>query len=246
MAQISDDCIVIFYDLIPLILIYFIAKHRGFFIINNEFQGKISLWTPMNPFQKKVNCQVCKISHSRYLKCIKEIMNKKGEGEIIKKLNNEIDSWRKFPFLPVMIMKLREQLYKRFIVSTEFSTNQGNQGVNLFLSQFPILPNPNQRAPPSKKSADPLPSSATPIEVNQNTNMRETTLQGGSFKEKSVPSGSNQPKSLLNLVRKHFPKLWPHYLTWFVCQKPQQFLKKIWWIFLKILLLKLMLRGGLF
>ena len=36
-AQISDNCIVIFYDVIPLILTYIIAKYRGFFIINNEF-----------------------------------------------------------------------------------------------------------------------------------------------------------------------------------------------------------------
>ena len=42
-AQISDDCIVIFYDVIPLILTCIIAKHRGSFIINNEFQGRISL-----------------------------------------------------------------------------------------------------------------------------------------------------------------------------------------------------------
>ena len=42
-AQISNDCIVIFYNLIPLILICIIAKHRSSFIINNEFQGKISL-----------------------------------------------------------------------------------------------------------------------------------------------------------------------------------------------------------
>ena len=53
-AQISDDCIVIFYDIIPLILTHIIAKHRGSFIINNEFQGRISLWTPMSPFHEKV------------------------------------------------------------------------------------------------------------------------------------------------------------------------------------------------
>ena len=46
----------------------------------------------MSPFHKKVNCQVCEISHSRHLKCVKEIMNKEGEGGIIKKLNNEINS----------------------------------------------------------------------------------------------------------------------------------------------------------
>ena len=142
-AQISDDCIVIFYDVIPLILTCIIAKHRGSFIINNEFQDKISLWTPMSPFHEKVNCQVCEISHSRHLKCAKEIVDKEGEGGIIKKLNNETDSWRKFPFFPVTITKLREQSHKRFIIPTESSTNQGNQGTNLSLSQFPILPNPN-------------------------------------------------------------------------------------------------------
>ena len=42
-AQISDNCIVIFYDVIPLILTCIIAKYRSSFIINNEFQGKISL-----------------------------------------------------------------------------------------------------------------------------------------------------------------------------------------------------------
>ena len=36
-AQISDDCIVIFYDVIPLILTCIIAKYRSSFIINNEF-----------------------------------------------------------------------------------------------------------------------------------------------------------------------------------------------------------------
>ena len=36
-AQISDNCIVIFYNVISLILIHIIAKHRGSFIINNEF-----------------------------------------------------------------------------------------------------------------------------------------------------------------------------------------------------------------
>ena len=119
MAQISNDCIVIFYNLIPLILTCIIAKHRGSFIINNEFQGKISLWTPMSPFHKKVNCQVCEISHSRPLKCAKEIVDKEGKGRIIKKLNNKINSQRKFPFLPVMIMKLKEQSHKRFIVPME-------------------------------------------------------------------------------------------------------------------------------
>ena len=133
MAQISDDCIVIFYDVILLILIYIIAKHRSSLIINNKFQGKISLWTPISPFHKKVNCQVCEISHSRHLKSVKKIVDKKEKGGIIKKLNNEIDSWRKFPFLPVTIMKLREQLYKRFILPTESSTNQKNQGANLSL-----------------------------------------------------------------------------------------------------------------
>ena len=156
MAQINNNCIVIFYDVIPLILIRIIAKHRGSFIINNEFQGRISLWTPMSPFHEKVNCQVCEISHSRYLKCAKEIVDKEGEGGIIKKLNNETDSQRKSPSLPVTIMKLREQSHKRFIIPTESSTNQENQGTNLSLFQFPILPNPNQRAPPSMKSADPL------------------------------------------------------------------------------------------
>ena len=175
-AQISNDCIIIFYNVIPLILTYIIAKHRGSFIINNEFQGKISLWTPMNPFHKKVNCQVCEISHSRHLKCAKEIVDKEGEGGIIKKLNNETDSQRKFPFFPVMITKLKKQSHKRFIIPTKSSTNQGNQGTNLSLSQFPILPNFNQRAPPSMKSADPHLSSTTPMEVNQSTNVRETTL----------------------------------------------------------------------
>ena len=174
MAQISDDCIVIFYDVIPLILTRIIAKHRGSFIINNEFQGRISLWTPMSPFHEKVNCQVCEISHSRHLKCAKEIVDKEGEGGIIKKLNNETNSQRKSPFLPVTITKLREQSHKRFIIPTESSTNQENQGTNLSLSQFPILSNPNQRAPPSMKSADPRPPSTTPMEVDQSTNVRET------------------------------------------------------------------------
>ena len=120
-----------------------------------------------------------------------------GEGGIIKKLINETDSQRKFPFLPVTIMKLREQSHKRFIIPTESSTNQRNQGANLSLSQFPILPNPNQRAPPLKKSADPHLSSTTLMEVNQSTNVRETTHQEGSSKEKSTPSRSNQPKPLL-------------------------------------------------
>ena len=194
-AQISDNCIVIFYDVIPLILTCIIAKHRGSFIINNEFQGKISLWTSMSPFHEKVNCQVCEISHSRHLKCAKEIVDKEGEGGIIKKLNNETDSQRKFPSLPVTITKLREQLHKRFIIPTESSTNQGNQGTNLSLSQFPILPNPNQRAPPPMKSADPHPSSTTPMEIDQSTNMRETALREGSSREKSASSRSNQPKS---------------------------------------------------
>ena len=200
-AQISDDCIVIFYDVIPLILTCIIAKHRGSFIINNEFQGRISLWTPMSPFHKKVNCQVCEISHSKHLKCAKEIVDKEGEGGIIKKLNNETDSWRKFPSLPVMIMKLREQSHKRFIIPTESSTNQENQGTNLSLSQFPILPNSNQRAPPSMKSADPHPASTTLMEVDQSTNIRETTLQEGSSKEKSASSRSNQPKSSLKTTK---------------------------------------------
>ena len=195
MAQISDDCIVIFYDVIPLILTRIIAKHRGSFIINNEFQGRISLWTPMSPFHEKVNCQVCEISHSRHLKCAKEIVDKEGERGIIKKLNNETDSQRKSPSLPVTITKLREQSHKRFIIPTESSTNQENQGTNLSLSQFPILSNPNQRAPPSMKSADPRPPSTTPMEVDQSTNVRETALREGSSKEKSAPSRSNQPKS---------------------------------------------------
>ena len=69
---------------------------------------------------------MCEISHSRHLKCAKEIVDKEGEGGIIKKLNNEIDSQRKFPFFPVTITKLREQSHKRFIIPTESSTNQGN------------------------------------------------------------------------------------------------------------------------
>ena len=101
-------------------------------------------------------------------------MDKEGEGGIIKKLNNETDSQRKFPFLPVTIMKLKEQSHKRFIIPTESSTNQGNQGANLSLFQFPILPNPNQRASPSMKSADPHLLSTTLMEVDQRTNMRET------------------------------------------------------------------------
>ena len=133
----------------------------------------------MSPFHEKINCQVCEISHSRHLKCVKEIVDKEGEGGIIKKLNNEIDSWRKSSSLPVTITKLREQSHKRFIIPTESLTNQENQGTNLSLSQFPILPNPNQRAPPSMKSADPHPSSTTPMEVDQSTNMRETTLREG-------------------------------------------------------------------
>ena len=55
-AQSSNDCIIIFYDSIPLIPTHIITKHRGAFIINNEFQGKISLWTFIRPFHKKVNC----------------------------------------------------------------------------------------------------------------------------------------------------------------------------------------------
>ena len=117
----------------------------------------------MSPFHEKVNYQVCKISYSRYLKCVKKIVDKEEEGRIIKKLNNKTDSWRKFPSLLVMIMKLRKQSHKRFIVPSESSTNQRNQGANLSLFQFPILPNSNQRAPPLRKSADPLPSSATLI-----------------------------------------------------------------------------------
>ena len=85
----------------------------------------------MSPFHKKVNCQVCEISHSRHLKCAKKVVDKEGEGGIIKKLNNETDSQRKLPSCPVMITKLREQSYKRFIIPTESLTNQGNQGMNL-------------------------------------------------------------------------------------------------------------------
>ena len=103
-------------------------------------------------------------------------MDKEGEGGIIKKLNNKTDSWGKAHFISVTIIKLREQSHKRFIVSSESSTNQGNQSVNLFLSQFPILQNSNQSAPPSRKSADPLPSSTTLMEVDQSTNMKETAL----------------------------------------------------------------------
>ena len=77
----------------------------------------------MSTFHEKVNCQVCEISYLRHLKCVKEIMDKEGEGGIIKKLNNETDSWRKFPSFPVTIMKLREQSHKRFIIPTESSTN---------------------------------------------------------------------------------------------------------------------------
>ena len=65
--------------------------------------------------------------------------------------------------------------------------------MNLSLSQFPILSNPNQRAPPPMKSADPCPPSTTPMEVDQSTNMRETALREGSSKEKSASSRSNQP-----------------------------------------------------
>ena len=153
----------------------------------------------MSPFHKKVNCQVCEISHSRHLKCAKEIVDKEGEGGIIKKLNNETDSWRKFPSFPMTITKLKEQSHKRFIIPTESSTSQGNQGVNLSLSQFPILPNPNQRAPPSMKSADPCLSSTTLIEVNQSTNVRETTCQ--EVKEKSAPLRSNQLQPLLKTIK---------------------------------------------
>ena len=99
------------------------------------------------------------------------------------------------------ITKLKEQLYKRFIISIESSTSQGNQGANLSLSQFPILPNSNQRAPPSTKSADPHLSSTTLMEVNQSTNVRETALREGFSKEKSAPSRSNQPKSSLKTTK---------------------------------------------
>ena len=131
----------------------------------------------------------------------KEDCGQGGRGGIIKKLNNETDSQRKFHSFPVTITKLREQSHKRFIISTESLTNQGNQGTNLSLSQFPILPNPNQRAPPPMKSADPCPSSTTPMEVDQSTNVRETALQEGFSKEKSAPSRSNQPKSLLKTTK---------------------------------------------
>ena len=53
------------------------------------------------------------------------------------------------------------------------------------------------------KSADPRLSSTTPMEVDQSTNMRETTLREGSSKEKSAPSRSNQPKSLLKTTKLH-------------------------------------------
>ena len=46
----------------------------------------------MSLFHKKVNCQVCEISHSKHLKCTKEIVDKEGKGGIIKKLNNETNS----------------------------------------------------------------------------------------------------------------------------------------------------------
>ena len=128
-------------------------------------------------------------------------MDKEGEGGIIKKLNNETDSWRKSPSLPVTITKLREQSHKRFIIPTESLTNQENQGTNLSLSQFPILSNPNQRAPPSMKSADLRPSSTILMEVDQSTNVRETALREGSSKEKLAPSRSNQPKSSLKTTK---------------------------------------------
>ena len=130
----------------------------------------------MKLFHKKVNCQVYKISHSRHLKCAKEIVDKEGEGGIIKKLNNKTNSQGKACFIPVMITKLRKQSHKRFIVPSESSTNQGNQGANLSLFQFPILQNSNQSALPSRKSADPLPSSAILMEVDQSTNVKETAL----------------------------------------------------------------------
>ena len=150
----------------------------------------------MSPFHKKVNCQVCEISHLRHLKCVKEIVNKKGEERIIKKLNNETNSQKKFPFLPVTIIKLRKQSRKKFIVSTKSLTNQGNQGVNLSLSQFPILPNSNQKTLPSRKSTNPCFSFITLMEVNQSTNVRKTALQEGFSKEKSVTSRSNQLKGI--------------------------------------------------
>ena len=171
-------------------------------LLTMSFKVK-SLWTSMSPFHKKVNCQVCEISDSKHLKCAQEIMDKDEEGGIIKKLNNEMDSQRKFHSLLVTIMKLREQSHRRFIVPIESSTNQENQGTNLSLSQFSILPNPNQRAPPSRKSAGPLPSSATLMEIDQSTNVRETAIWGGSSKEKSVPAEINQPKSLLKTTKPH-------------------------------------------
>ena len=92
--------------------------------------------------------------------------------------------------------------HKRFIVPSEFPTNQGNQE-NLSLFQFPILQNSNQSASPLRKSADPLSSFATLMKVDQSTNIRETTLQGGSSKEKSTSSGSNHPKSLFKATKPH-------------------------------------------
>ena len=108
MVQISNDYIVIFYNLIFLILTCIIAKHRGFFIINNEFQDKIFLWIPRRPFYKKVNYQMCKISHSKHLKYAKKIVDKEGEEEIIKKLNNKTNFQGKAHSISVTIMKLKE------------------------------------------------------------------------------------------------------------------------------------------
>ena len=61
------------------------------------------------------------------------------------------------------------------------------------------------------KSTDPCLSSTTLMEVDQSTNMRETTLREGSSKEKSAPSRSNQPKSSLKTTkpRKESPSQTP-------------------------------------
>ena len=45
---------------------------------------------------------MCEISHSRHLKCAKEIVDKEGEGGIIKKLNNKTEFITKLQ-VPTMI-----------------------------------------------------------------------------------------------------------------------------------------------
>ena len=146
-----------------------------------------------------------------------------------------------------MIMKLREQSHKRFIVPSE---SQQTKEIKVQISLYPNFPfcqNPNRVHHPQGRLLILFPQ-LQPWWRWIKVQKWEATLWGGSFKEKSTLSRINHPKSSLKATNPYrempFQTLATSSCLISASETPT-ILKKIWWTFSKTLLLKLMLRRGL-